>query len=167
MTRVLEGCALGAQLQPLARLRHHAVERRQGGGGGRRHAKRGRGVALGCEVLCLGLLDALVDVAAGGHQVLVPLLDLVLLDLDLRAHQVQLILQVLLVRLARLAHLLGELLQQLGVGRQTLLRIGDVRLNLQCLGAQDRRMGLDPVQRTHEGEVEFVVGGLHRGLRER
>ena len=28
-------------------------------------------------------------------------------------------------------------------------------------------MGLDPVQRAHEGEVELVVGGLHRGLRER
>ena len=167
VTRLLESAALGAQLQPLAHLRHHAVQGRQRVGGDRGGGKRWRGVALGREVLRLGLLDALVNVAAGGHQVIVPLLDFVLLDLDLRAHQIQLILQVRLLRLGRLAHLLGELLQYLGVALQALLRIGDVRLDLQRLGAQDGGMGLDPVQRAHEGEVELVVGRLHRSQRER
>ena len=82
VTRLLESAALGAQLQPLAHLRHHAVQGRQGGGD-RGGGQRRRGVAFGREVLRLGLLDALVHVATGGHQVLVPLLDLVLLDLDL------------------------------------------------------------------------------------
>ena len=115
-------------------------------------------------MLFLGVLDALVDVTASGHQVVVGLLDLVLLNLDPRPHKIKLILKVGLLRLSRLPHPLGQVAEDLGVALQTLLRVGDPCLHFQCFGAQDGGMRLNIVQCAHKGEVQLVVGGLHRGL---
>ena len=101
---------------------------RDEGRGGRGRLRRGH-AALGCGVLLLRLLDALVHVAAGGHQVVVGILDLVLVELHLRADEVELILQVGLVGLRRLAHLLRQGVEGVGVGREALLCLIEAHLD--------------------------------------
>ena len=118
-------------------------------------------------MLLLRGLDQLVHVAAGLQQVVVGLLDLVLLQFDLRLQQVQLVLDRGLVGIGGLRELRLEAGHRVGVARELLLRPCQGVLDAVRLLAEHGGVCLDVAQRGTEGEVELVVGELQRLLGQR
>ncbi len=111
------------------------------------------------------LLNALMQIAARVHQILVRLLHLILIELQLRLREVQLILERALLRSRRLRERAGELGDIRLVGLEQALRLLQADLDLLRLVAQNRRVRLDLPQCGGERDVEFVVGKLHRRFR--
>jgi hypothetical protein len=110
-------------------------------------------------------LDALMLIPTCLEEVLVRLIDLILIELQLRARQVELILQRGFLRIAGLGHCRGQPLDRRLVGVEPLLRFLQPLLELLGCGTQYRRMGFDTPQGGGECQVELVIGQSIGGLR--
>jgi hypothetical protein len=116
-------------------------------------------------VLLLQRLDALLHVAAGVEQVLIGFVELVLVQIQLRLGEIELVLDRALLRFLGLRELGGKRGHPLLVGVEQRLRLADALLDRAGLGAQLRRVRLDVAQGRGERKRQCMVGHAQRSLR--
>ncbi len=110
--------------------------------------------------------DLLARIAAGLDQILVGLIQFVLVQLQLRLREVQLVLNLVFLIGLGLRKRASELIDALLVGAEQSLGLGNACLNGRGVGIQGGRVCFGIVQRFGEGEVEFMVGDPQRRLAE-
>ena len=150
---------------PAAHLAHEAPQTAEPARRSR-HGGR-RGIAFRGVVLLLHHLDALMQVAAGLQQIVVRFLYFVLREFHLRLGQIEPVLDGSLVGVRSLGERAAQALDLLRVMLLLFLGIEQTLLDLNGLGAEHRRMRLDVADRGAEGQVQLVIGELHRRLRQR
>jgi hypothetical protein len=159
--RLLERARAIAQLEVVTQTPRQAVQIRQHGlaSGQRRQLVVHRGVLLQHR------LDALMRIAARGGQILVFVVDFILVELELRLREVQLVLQRTALRIGSFRDIRRQAGHARFVRVQLFLQAGQPRIDLLRLRTQHRRMRLDPAQRCGERDIHLVIGRLHHRLR--
>ena len=128
----------------------------------------GGGCCGACLDLCVMLLfqrfDALLQISAGFDQVLVRFLQFILVQVELRLGNIQLVLQRVFLRLLGLCNSRNQFLDPLLIGVEQSLGLADAVFDLERIGAQRRRVRFHIAQCGREGEGERVVGDPQRRL---
>ncbi len=152
--RVIDLLLFLPQMKPLNEAAQRPVLRGgPRGGDGRRHARFHLRV-----VLLFQGFDSFLRVAAGLDQVLIRFLEFVLVQIELRPGEIQLVLQSVFLRLLGVRERAGQFGHSLLIRIEQALGSADSILDFQRIRTQRGRMRFDVAQRGREREGDCMVG---------